>query len=183
VNPITFAVQAGYFMPIDFRLWRALPIHHRSTYRRSVGDIHPIPQEIQSYSPRSIKVTALYSFSCHWGDAMSRVKLSVLRFLALFFLLPGLGGLVFSAMVSTDYLENLPRSPVPIEQRMTPRNVHGVVIFQTAEEDRRLSIMEYSSVSVFLIGLLLGIVYLEKWSSARQFDMEVDTDLLEEAEA
>jgi len=29
--------------------------------------------------------------------------------------------------------------------------------------------------------LLLGIVYLEKWSSARQFDME--TDLLEELEA
>ena len=34
---------------------------------------------------------------------------------------------------------------------------------------------------VFLVGLLLGIVYLEKWSSARQTDME--SDLLEEAEA
>ena len=112
---------------------------------------------------------------------MRRTNLAVLKFFALLFLLPGLGGLVFSAMVSTDYLENLPKSPTPSEKRMTPRNVHGVVIYQTPEEDQRLSVMEYSSVSVFLVGLFLGIVYLEKWSSARQF--EVDSDLLEEAEA
>jgi hypothetical protein len=117
------------------------------------------------------------------GDEMSRVSLSVLKFFALLFLLPGLGGLVFSAMVSTDYLENLPKSPAPIQQRMTPRNVHGVVVYQTLQEDRRLSAMEYSSVAVFLVGLLLGIVYLEKWSSERQLDMDLDTDLLEEAEA
>ena len=114
---------------------------------------------------------------------MSRINLFVLKFFALLFLLPGLGGLVFSAMVSTNYLENLPKSPAPIEQRMVPRNVHGVVIYQTAQEDRQLSLMEYSSVSVFLVGLLLGIVYLEKWSSVRQLEMEIDTDLLEEAEA
>jgi hypothetical protein len=123
------------------------------------------------------------SSSCYRGVEVKLVNLSFLKFFALLFLLPGLGGLVFSAMVSTDYLENLPKSPVPNEQRMTPRNVHGVLIFQTIEEDRRLSIMEYGSVSVFLVGLLLGIVYLEKWSSIRQFDLEIDTDLLEEAEA
>ena len=112
---------------------------------------------------------------------MPRNKLAVLKFFALLFMLPGLAGLVFSAMVSTDYLENLPKSPVAAEQRMTPRNVHGIVIYQTVQEDERLSIMEYSSVSVFLVGLVLGIVYLEKWSSARQSVM--DSDLLEEAGA
>ena len=112
---------------------------------------------------------------------MKRSKLAVLKFFALLFLLPGLGGLVFSAMVSTDYLETLPKSPTPAEQRMTPRNVHGIVVYQTVQEDQRLSMMEYSSVSVFLVGLLLGIAYLEKWSSARQPEMELD--LLEEAEA
>jgi len=112
---------------------------------------------------------------------MKHGNLAILKFLALLFLLPGLGGLVFSAMVSTDYLENLPKSPTPSSQRMTPRNVHGTVIYQTVKEDQRLSVMEYSSVSVFLVGLLLGIVYLEKWSSSRQSEME--SDLLEEAEA
>jgi hypothetical protein len=115
------------------------------------------------------------------GVFMNRANLTALKFFALLFLLPGLGGLIFSAMVSTDYLESLPKSPAPSEQRMTPRNVHGTVIFQTVQEDERLSAMEYTSVSVFLAGLLLGIVYLEKWSSSRQFDME--SDLLEEAEA
>jgi hypothetical protein len=115
------------------------------------------------------------------GVDMHRTNLVVLKFFALLFLLPGLGGLVFSAMVSTDYLENLPKSPTPSEQRMTPRNVHGIVIYQTAKEDQRLSVMEYGSVSVFLIGLLLGIVYLEKWSSSHQTELE--SDLLEEAEA
>ncbi|WP_263356349.1 hypothetical protein [Acidicapsa ligni] len=112
---------------------------------------------------------------------MKRANLAVLKFFALLFLLPGLGGLIFSAMVSTDYLETLPKSPAPNELRMTPRNVHGIIIYQTAQEDTRLTIMEYSSVSVFLVGLLMGIVYLEKWSSTRQFDMDRDT--LEEAEA
>jgi hypothetical protein len=115
------------------------------------------------------------------GVDMHATKLLVLKFFALLFLLPGLGGLVFSAMVSTDYLENLPKSPTPNEQRMTPRNVHGIVVYQTVSEDERLSAMEYSSVSVFLVGLLLGIIYLEKWSSSRQTELE--SDLLEEAEA
>lgn len=112
---------------------------------------------------------------------MKQKKLAVLKFFALLFLLPGLAGLVFSAMVSTDYLESLPKSPIPNEQRMTPRNVHGTVIYQTEKEDQKLSVMEYGSVSVFLVGLLLGIVYLEKWSSVRQ--PELDSDLLEEAGA
>ena len=113
---------------------------------------------------------------------MNRIKLKSLKFFALLFMLPGLAGLIVSAMVSTDYLENLPKSPAPLEERMIPRNVHGIVIYQTADEDRRLSYMEYSSVSIFLIGLVLGVVYLEKWSSARQANSELDLDLLEEAE-
>jgi hypothetical protein len=117
----------------------------------------------------------------HRGSIMKQKKLAVLKFFALLFLLPGLAGLVFSAMVSTDYLESLPKSPIPNEQRMTPRNVHGTVIYQTEKEDQKLSVMEYGSVSVFLVGLLLGIVYLEKWSSVRQ--PELDSDLLEEAGA
>ena len=114
---------------------------------------------------------------------MKRNNLQVLKFFALLFLLPGLAGLVFSAMVSTDYLENLPKSPAPLEARMTPRNVHGILVYQTIAEDKRLSIMEDSSVAVFLVGLLLGVVYLEKWSSARQHDTIMDSDLLEEVEA
>jgi len=112
---------------------------------------------------------------------MSRKNLPVLKFFALLFLIPGLIGLVVSAIVSTEYLQTMPRFPIPTEERMTPRNVHGVIIYQTLEEDERLSMMEYTSVSVFVIGLFLGIVYLEKWSTVRQAEAENDT--FEEAEA
>jgi hypothetical protein len=112
---------------------------------------------------------------------MKRINLTVLKFFALLFLLPGLAGLVFSAMVSTNYLESLPKSPAPAEQRMTPRNVHGVIVYQTPSEDQRLTLMEYGSVSIFMIGLVLGVVYLERWSSVRDYNTE--SDLLEEAEA
>jgi hypothetical protein len=61
--------------------------------------------------------------------------------------------------------------------RMTPRGIHGAVVYQTVEEDRRLSLIEDSSVGIFLLGLGLGLVYLEKWSSARALAAEYDEEL------
>jgi hypothetical protein len=103
---------------------------------------------------------------------MTRQQLGTLRFFSLLFLLPGLAGLIFSAMVSTNYLETLPRAPVPGEMRMTPRNIHGVVVYQTAEEDRRLTVMEDTSVGVFVVGLTLGLVYLRKWGIVQALGAE-----------
>ena len=94
---------------------------------------------------------------------MNAQQRGLLRFVSLLFLLPGLAGLIFSAIISIHCLEVLPRMAVPAESRMTPRNVHGTVVYQTDHEDRRLMIIEDTSVSVFLIGLGLGMVYLRKW--------------------
>jgi hypothetical protein len=105
---------------------------------------------------------------------MNHKQLGLLRFFSLLFLLPGLAGLVFSAMVSTEYLEKLPREPIPAEMRMIPRNIHGTVVYQTEEEDRRLSIFEDSSVVVFLIGLGTGLVYLRKWGIVQALGAEED---------
>src|SRR5579871_3723110 len=106
-------------------------------------------------------------------------KLRRIRILSLSFLLPGLAGLVISAMVSMHYMETLPRSPMPAELRMTPRNVDGVVVYQTVEENRRLDLMEYGSVAVFLVGLTLGLVYMRKWWIDYAIGSE-DDDLIEE---
>jgi len=83
----------------------------------------------------------------------------------LLFLLPGLAGLIISAIISTHYLDTMPRSPVPEQQQTVPRGIHGVTVYQTVAEDRRLNVIEYTSVGVFLVGLTLGLVYLEKWGS------------------
>jgi hypothetical protein len=98
---------------------------------------------------------------------MKAKKLATLKFISLLFLLPGMAGLIIAAMISTSYLDRLPRWPTPDEMRMTPRSVHGIVVYQTVEEDRRLSWIEDTSVGVFLVGLGLGLVYLEKWGSTR----------------
>jgi hypothetical protein len=113
---------------------------------------------------------------------MKQSKLAALRIIALMFLLPGLAGLVGSAVVSTDYLQTMPRFPDLENQRMVPRNIHGVIVYQTDAEDRRLDVMEYSSVSVFVVGLLLGVVYLEKWSALKTAELENGEDM-EGAEA
>lgn len=112
---------------------------------------------------------------------MTHRQLRRLRFFSLLFLLPGLGGLVFSAMVSTQYLETLPRTPVPSEMRMIPRNIHGVVVYQSDEEDRRLTILEDASVGVFLVGLGMGLVYLRKWGIAEALGGEEEDRVPERA--
>jgi len=114
------------------------------------------------------------------GDRMTLRKIAFLRIVSLTLMLPGLAGLVISATVSTNYLQNLPQRPVPAELRMIPRNIHGTTVYQTADEDRKLSIMEYSSVAVFLIGLVFGVVYLERWAAVRQAERLSEAELFEE---
>jgi hypothetical protein len=94
---------------------------------------------------------------------MKATRLTALRFFALLFLLPGLAGLIASAMISTRYLDAMPKAPVSVEGRVVPREIHGTVVYQTLDENRRLNLIEFSSVGLFVIGLGLGLIYLEKW--------------------
>jgi hypothetical protein len=110
---------------------------------------------------------------------MNTSQLVTLKFFSLVFLLPGLAGLVLSAVISTHYLDTLPRWPAPEEMRMTPRSIHGVLVYQTAAENRRLNLIEGSSVGIFAVGMILGAIYLEKWGSARARLAEEKEELLE----
>jgi hypothetical protein len=95
---------------------------------------------------------------------MKPTQLRTLKSMALTLIMPGLAGLIISAMFSVHYLDTMPRWPSPEEFRTVPRNIHGIVVYQTTAEDKRLNLMEYSSIGVFLAGLALGLLYLEKWS-------------------
>jgi len=110
---------------------------------------------------------------------MKAARLATLKFFALLFLLPGLAGLIVSAMISTHYLDTMPRLPVPEENRVVPRGIHGTTVYQTQAEDRDLNLVEYASVGVFLVGLGLGIVYLEQWGAMQSGEAEEDTELAE----
>jgi hypothetical protein len=105
---------------------------------------------------------------------MKPARMGTLKFFSLLFLLPGLAGLIVSAMISMHYLDTLPKSPAPDQMRITPRNIHGILVYQTVEENRRLNLMEDSSVGVFLFGLGLGFVYLAKWGIVQALGAEDD---------
>jgi hypothetical protein len=105
---------------------------------------------------------------------MKPAQMATLKFFSLLFLIPGLTGLIVSAMISTHYLDTLPKSPAADQMRITPRNIHGTLVYQTVEENRRLDLMEYTSVGVFLVGLGLGLVYLAKWGIVRALGAEDD---------
>jgi hypothetical protein len=111
---------------------------------------------------------------------MKTAQLAALKFFALLFILPGLAGLIVSAMISTHYLEVMPRGPVFVEQRIVPREIHGIVVYQTVEENQQLNLIEYSSVGVFVLGLGLGLFYLEKWGSMQVRSGEEESELVGE---
>ena len=113
-------------------------------------------------------------------EMMDAQQLRGLRFGAMFFLLPGLVGMLAAAMLSTRYVDTLPRMPVPEELRYTPRNINGTVVYETAEEDRRLSVLEYTSAGVFVLGVGLGVVYLRQWGVMNAISAEED-DYAEDA--
>lgn len=110
---------------------------------------------------------------------MKAAKLATLKFFALLFLLPGLAGLILSAMISTHYLDTMPRVPVIEQGRVIPREIHGVIVYQTGKEDLDLKLVEYSSVGVFLTGLVLGVIFLEKWGSLQSRAGEEESELAE----
>lgn len=110
---------------------------------------------------------------------MRLAQLTALRFFALLFILPGLAGLVVSAMICTHYLSAMPKDPVPAQGRIVPREIHGVVIYQTSQENSTLSVVEYSSVGIFVVGLGIGLVYLEKWGTLQSRYSDEERELLD----
>ena len=112
---------------------------------------------------------------------MKTSQLRMLKFFAVLFLLPGLAGLIASAMVSTHYADALPRWPAPEQNRIIPRGIDGITVYQTAREDHTLTLMEFGSVSIFGIGLVLGLIYLEKWGSRQSQLAEEERQLANHA--
>jgi hypothetical protein len=109
---------------------------------------------------------------------MKAARLATLKFFALLFILPGLAGLIVSSMISTHYLDTMPRWPAPEVNRVVPRGIHGTTVYQTPAEDRDLNLVEGASVGIFLIGLALGVVYLERWGALQSRLADEENELV-----
>lgn len=109
---------------------------------------------------------------------MKITQLAAMRRISLALILPGLAGLIVSAMISVHYLDTMPRWSAPQQFRTVPRNIHGIVVYQTPAESRRLDLCEFTSIGVFLPGLILGLFYLEKWSVSQPRTLEEEEFLV-----
>ncbi len=49
-------------------------------------------------------------------------------------------------------------------------------MYKTEEEDRRLTVIEDTSMCVFLVGLGLSLVYLRKWGIAQTINADAEED-------
>lgn len=107
-------------------------------------------------------------------STVSRRHLPLLQFLALLFLIPGLFGLIVSAILSTNYAATLPRVPDPATMRIVPRDIHGITVFQTTEEDNTLTDVEYGALGLFVVGLVLSVAYIERRYTVSNTPLEHD---------
>jgi len=103
--------------------------------------------------------------------------LTLMKRLALVLLLPGLGGLIVSAMISVHCLATMPQMPDLEAGRVVPRAIHGTTVYQTPQEDRRLNILEYASAGVASLGLAFSMVFLAKWGAAQARSVDEEHDL------
>jgi len=75
----------------------------------------------------------------------------------------GLLILLYGGSIWNDYLHNLPRTPDPTSGRVFPRNIHGIVIFQTHSEKLRLDLIDNIGWVIFMLGMLVGALEERRW--------------------
>ena len=75
----------------------------------------------------------------------------------------GLAGILWTSSLWYQYQSTLPRRPDPVAGRVYPLNVHGIVVYQTRDERNRLDEVQYSSIGVFALGVLIGALHRKKF--------------------
>jgi hypothetical protein len=78
-------------------------------------------------------------------------------------IVPALAVWLYTAVIWNRYFETLPRVPNPVTERIYPRNIHGIVVFQTHAEKVRLDMMSCVSLAVLTLGIVIGILEERHW--------------------
>jgi hypothetical protein len=98
--------------------------------------------------------------------AWIRLKEKILWYVAIALCLAGLLADLRASNIWDQYYDQLPRSSVVATGSIYPLNIHGVVVFQTLNQQARLRWWDFWSTAVFCLGMALGAAH--KWISARR---------------
>ncbi len=85
------------------------------------------------------------------------------RVVSISLMMPALLAWIYATGLESDYAKVLPRLPNPTVGRVYPRNIHGVVVFQTYAERMKVNLTEGISIGVFFVGLLIGGLEERHW--------------------
>ena len=67
-------------------------------------------------------------------------------------------------------LETLPRVPDQETGRVYPRNIHGIVVYQTLSERDQLENIQNSSIAVVAVSFLMTVIYKIKMGINAEYD-------------
>jgi hypothetical protein len=71
----------------------------------------------------------------------------------------GLAGILWTAAIWNQYLHTLPRYPDTRIGSVYPLNIHGIVVYQTVEQQQWRDSVQWSSIAVFATSALLSVIY------------------------
>ncbi len=94
---------------------------------------------------------------------MSALRKRIWRTIAIVLMVPALAVWLYSGTIWNRYLRTLPHAPDQTTGRIYPRNIHGIVVFQTLAEERRLDLTQNISIGVFFLGLVIGALEEKNW--------------------
>ncbi len=80
----------------------------------------------------------------------------------------GLLGVFWGMTIWNQYLGNLPRSPNAVTGNIYPRNIHGVVVYQTLKQRSSLDSWDHWSWGIFIFGFVLGLIHEWRWGELRK---------------
>jgi hypothetical protein len=76
--------------------------------------------------------------------------------IALVAIITGIGLFSYSGVIWNSYLHSLPRMADIKMQRVYPLNIHGIVVFQTANERNWLWLFDRGGIALLFLGLAMG---------------------------
>lgn len=83
----------------------------------------------------------------------------------------GLVGWFCSAAITYQYFYTLPRAPDPKTGRIYPRNMHGIGIYQTKNEDRFVDILGGVSFAIGGLGLTIAALEEKHWKRTTGYNI------------
>jgi hypothetical protein len=87
---------------------------------------------------------------------MNSLSKRIWKGFAIALIVSGMATWLYTGTISDNYLHTLPRVADNRSGRIYPRNIHGIVVFQTHAEERRLNATIFTGMAVMLLGFGIG---------------------------